>query len=142
MLIAAMALAMITSRLTHHSLWSHEHFTGATLAQFLYVAAQCGIFAFLINYMTSETPPIPASWASAIDKWPRMSPPSCRTYRWLVRARQGRRAQVQQQVRLLPGVIWLSLVPGGPGHGAASLRRVSAHKMLGLYSVINAVRAS
>src|SRR4029453_3159856 len=32
------------------------------LAQFLYVAAQAGIFSFFINYMTSQVPPIPASW--------------------------------------------------------------------------------
>ena len=34
----------------------------AVLAQFLYVAAQAGIFSFFINYMTSQVPPIPASW--------------------------------------------------------------------------------
>ena len=62
MLVAAVALAdRITKRLTHHSVWSHEHFSGATLAQFLYVAAQCGIFSFLINYMTSEPPSLPSS---------------------------------------------------------------------------------
>jgi fucose permease len=52
----------ITKRLSHHSIWSHEHFSGATLAQFLYVAAQCGIFSFFINYMTSEPPSLPSSW--------------------------------------------------------------------------------
>ena len=60
--VAAIALIGITNRLTHHNYWSHEHFTGATLAQFFYVAAQCGIFSFLINYMTSEPPTLPASW--------------------------------------------------------------------------------
>ncbi len=67
--IAAIALLGITKRLTHHSVWSHEHFTGATLAQFLYVAAQCGVFAFLINYMTSEPPSLPASWMKEGSKW-------------------------------------------------------------------------
>ena len=61
LMIAALALRGITNRLTHHSVWSHEHFSGATLAQFLYVAAQCGIFAFFINYVVSETPSLPAS---------------------------------------------------------------------------------
>ena len=37
-------------------------FLGRTLAQFLYVAAQSGIFSFLINYMTSEPPSLPSSW--------------------------------------------------------------------------------
>jgi fucose permease len=59
---AAFVLLGVTRRLTHHSVWSHEHFTGAVLAQFFYVAAQCGIFSFLINYMTSEPPSLPASW--------------------------------------------------------------------------------
>lgn len=62
LVIGAVALLGITKRLTYHSVWSHEHFSGATLAQFFYVAAQCGIFAFFINYMVSETPSLPASW--------------------------------------------------------------------------------
>jgi fucose permease len=67
--LAALALLGITKRLTHHSVWSHEHFSGATLAQFLYVAAQCGIFAFFINYMVSETPSLPASWMKEGRSW-------------------------------------------------------------------------
>jgi len=43
-------------RITHHSIWLHPHFSAATLAQFFYVAAQAGIFAYFINYMTSESP--------------------------------------------------------------------------------------
>src|ERR1700720_3409165 len=42
--------------------WSHLHFWMAVLAQFLYVAAQAGIFSFFINYMTSQVPPLSASW--------------------------------------------------------------------------------
>lgn len=66
---AALTLTPITKRLSHHSVWSHEHFTGATLAQFFYVAAQCGIFAFFINYIVSETPSLPASWMKEGRKW-------------------------------------------------------------------------
>jgi hypothetical protein len=69
LVIAGVALVGITKRLTHHSFWSHEHFTGATLAQFFYVAAQCGIFSFLINYMTSEPPTLPSSWMKEGSKW-------------------------------------------------------------------------
>jgi len=32
----------------------HPHFVFAVAAQFLYVAAQAGIFSFFINYMTSQ----------------------------------------------------------------------------------------
>ena len=42
-----------------HSIWTHPHFVMAVAAQFLYVAAQAGIFSFFINYMTSQAPPIP-----------------------------------------------------------------------------------
>jgi hypothetical protein len=45
-----------------HSIWSHPHFVLANAAQFLYVAAQAGIFSFFINYMMTEVPAIPLSW--------------------------------------------------------------------------------
>jgi fucose permease len=67
---AAIWLVGVTKRLAHHSVWAHEHFSGATLAQFLYVAAQCGIFSFLINYMTSEPPSLPSAWLTeSTSKW-------------------------------------------------------------------------
>jgi fucose permease len=69
LVLAAIVLVGITKRLTHHSVWSHEHFSGATLAQFLYVAAQCGIFSFFINYMVSEPPSLPSSWMKEGSKW-------------------------------------------------------------------------
>lgn len=69
-IIAAIALTRTVKRLSHHSIWAHEHFSGATLAQFLYVAAQAGIFSFLINYMVSEPPPLPSAWLkSGASKW-------------------------------------------------------------------------
>ena len=34
------------------SMWAHKHFVLAVIAQFLYVAAQTGIFSFFINYVT------------------------------------------------------------------------------------------
>jgi FHS family L-fucose permease-like MFS transporter len=49
------------------SLWTQPHFVFAVVAQFLYVAAQAGIFSFFINYMTSQVPAIPESWNSALD---------------------------------------------------------------------------
>jgi fucose permease len=70
LVIAAIGLVGFTKRLSHRSVWAHEHFSGATLAQFLYVAAQCGIFSFLINYMTSEPPSLPSSWSTeSTRKW-------------------------------------------------------------------------
>lgn len=69
LVIAGVWLIGVTRRLTHHSIWSHEHFSGAVLAQFFYVAAQAGIFSFLINYITSEPPTLPASWLKADSTW-------------------------------------------------------------------------
>jgi len=56
LLVATIVFFMRRNALTPHSIWSHPHFSGATLAQFFYVAAQSGIFAYFINYMTSEAP--------------------------------------------------------------------------------------
>jgi fucose permease len=68
--VAALWLVGVTKRLSHQSIWAHEHFSGATLAQFLYVAAQTGIFSFLINYVTSEPPSLPSSWLTGgTSKW-------------------------------------------------------------------------
>lgn len=50
------------------SIWSHPHFVFAIVAQFVYVAAQAGIFSFFINYMTMEVPNMPAAWRTASTK--------------------------------------------------------------------------
>ncbi|MCZ2155937.1 MAG: MFS transporter, partial [Bryobacterales bacterium] len=54
---------------SHHSVWKHPHFAFAVLAQFLYVAAQAGIFSFFINYITEELPAIPAAWQTGFDSF-------------------------------------------------------------------------
>jgi hypothetical protein len=66
-------LLKVTKRVTTHSIWAHPHFSGATLAQFFYVAAQAGIFSFFINSMTvdkhngsSIVPALPPSWAGGL----------------------------------------------------------------------------
>jgi fucose permease len=61
--VALVAGGFLVFRKAHHeNIWSHPHFSGATLAQFFYVAAQAGIFSFLLNYMLTEPPSLPASW--------------------------------------------------------------------------------
>ncbi len=71
--ILAMGTVMMAFKkrsITQHSIWSHPHFSGATLAQFFYVAAQCGIFAYFINYMTSQIPAVPDTWkAGSFGDW-------------------------------------------------------------------------
>ena len=58
-LFSAFWLIFVTRKISHQNIWSHPHFSGSVLAQFLYVAAQAGIFSFFINYMTAEVPQLP-----------------------------------------------------------------------------------
>ena len=62
LVVAAFWLIFVCRKISSHSIWSHPHFSGAVLAQFLYVAAQAGIFSFFINYMTSEVPKLPTAF--------------------------------------------------------------------------------
>jgi fucose permease len=68
-------LIPFAKKVTTHSIWAHPHFSGATLAQFFYVAAQAGIFSFFINSMTVDksngytmVPALPDSWRSSVLK--------------------------------------------------------------------------
>jgi fucose permease len=74
-LLTLPALSDGAKKVTSHSIWAHPHFSAATLAQFVYVAAQAGIFSFFINSMTVDkkngytmVPPIPAMWNSGSTK--------------------------------------------------------------------------
>src|SRR6202163_1340409 len=53
-----------------HSIWAHPHFAMAVIAQFLYVAAQAGIFSFFINYVTSQVPEISERLDAAVQHSP------------------------------------------------------------------------
>jgi FHS family L-fucose permease-like MFS transporter len=118
------------------SIWSHPHFVFAVAAQFLYVAAQAGIFSFFINYMTAELPPIPQSWSSTVD--------------WLASHANGLKDWLSGWFEMRHGVLALSnkgasnlasigficfLV--GRFTGAALLKKFAAHKVLGLYGALN-----
>jgi FHS family L-fucose permease-like MFS transporter len=107
-----------------HSIWSHPHFVLAVAAQFFYVAAQAGIFSFFINYMTAETPPIPASWVP--DGWSA----------WFDTSRAGVLALSDQGAAKLASVAFACFLAGRVS-GAALLKKYSAHKVLGLYGTLN-----
>jgi FHS family L-fucose permease-like MFS transporter len=122
--ISAVTLVPVAKKITHHSIWSHPHFSSAVLAQFFYVAAQAGIFSFFINYMTSEVPNLPASWASGfLSGW--------------FEAGKGGLLHVSDKgaANLASFGSFCFLV--GRFSGAGILRKFSAHKVLGLYSVFN-----
>lgn len=120
-----------------HSIWSHPHFVMSVLAQFLYVAAQAGIFSFFINYMTSQVPPIPGGLESAIQ-----SLAGVWGFGWLSGMfelnKDGVRVISNQGAANLASLAFVCFLIGRFS-GAALLRKFSAHKILGLYGVLNVV---
>ncbi len=120
-----------------HSIWSHPHFVLAVAAQFFYVAAQAGIFSFFINYMTSEVPAIPRSWNAGLTS---LSTSSSLLHDWLqgwfepnaagVLAFSNKGASNAASLGLLCFLV-------GRFTGAGLLRKFSAHKVVGLYGVMN-----
>jgi FHS family L-fucose permease-like MFS transporter len=122
--ILVFTLIPVAKNISPHNMWAHPHFSGATLAQFFYVAAQAGIFSFLINYMTSQTPPIPASWATGMLK------------SWFETGKDGIVQFSNQGASNLASLGFVCFL-AGRFTGAGLLARFSAHKMLGLYALIN-----
>jgi FHS family L-fucose permease-like MFS transporter len=120
-----------------HSIWSHPHFVLAVAAQFLYVAAQAGIFSFFINYMTAEPPPIPASWDVAMS---RVSANAGILKDWLSgwfeTASSGVLAISDKGASNLASLGFVCFL-AGRFTGAMLLKRFSAHKILGLYGLLN-----
>jgi FHS family L-fucose permease-like MFS transporter len=124
---AAVLLFPVTRRITHHNIWAHPHFSGATLAQFLYVAAQAGIFSFFINYVISEMPAISKAAADG----------------WLIHGNVALRdaaiyVNEKGATRLL-GYVAFALFCLGRFVGSAVINKAPAHRVLGSYAVINTV---
>ena len=124
--VAAVMLIGITMKMSHHSIWSHPHFSAAILAQFFYVAAQAGIFSFFINYMTSQTPGIPEWWGAGMLR------------DWFETSKAGVFGLSDQGASNLASVGFVCFL-AGRFTGAGLLRKYSAHKLLGLYALINVV---
>ena len=107
-----------------HSIWSHPHFYMAVAAQFLYVAAQAGIFSFFINYMTTQVPPLPEAWTSgALKNW--------------FHAGQGGALQLADKGAASLASLGFICFLVGRFSGAAILKKFTAHKVLALYGTIN-----
>jgi FHS family L-fucose permease-like MFS transporter len=115
-----------SSSTASHSIWSHSHFVLAVAAQFFYVAAQAGIFSFFINYMTAETPALPASWASGSFA------------NWFETSKTGILALSDSGAAKLASVAFGFFLAGRVS-GSALLKKYSAHRILGLYGVLNVV---
>lgn len=121
-------IAVKRHKLIHkNSLWSAPHFTGATIAQFLYVAAQAGIFSFFINYMVEEVPSISESFKAS----------------WFIGGengsilRDGSYFLTEKGATSLMSWMAFPLFLLGRFTGSFILRVTKAHNMLGLYSFIN-----
>jgi len=121
------------------SIWSHPHFVMAVAAQFLYVAAQAGIFSFFINYMTSELPAIPQSWNSAVDSLAANAGPLHGWLAgWMMTAADGTLSLSNKGASNLASLGFVCFLVGR-FTGAAILKRFSAHKTLALYGCLNVV---
>ena len=110
-------------------LWSNGHFAGAVAAQFVYVAAQAGIFSFFINYIVAEVPSVgeslSASWMFGGQRG--------------VEIRDGGWFVNESGATKLLAYFGFSLFLLGRFTGSGLLSRVAAHKALGTYAAINAV---
>ncbi len=125
--LAVLGLIPIAKRLTNHSIWSHAHFSSATLTQFLYVAAQAGIFSFFINYVISEMPAITKATADG----------------WLVHGnavlRNGAYFVNEKGATRLLSFVGYVLFCSGRFVGAGIINKAPAHRVLGSYALVNAV---
>jgi FHS family L-fucose permease-like MFS transporter len=123
-------IALKREKLIHkNSLWSAPHFTGATIAQFLYVAAQAGIFSFFINYMVEEVPAISESLKSNFFIGGENGSI----------LRDGDYFLTERGATSLMSWMAFPLFLIGRFTGSFILRVTKAHKMLGLYSFINVI---
>ena len=61
-------------------IWTRPHFVLAVAAQFLYVAAQTGVFSFFINYVVSDMPRLTRrSRDSCLREWTLPGRPASRS---------------------------------------------------------------
>ena len=109
------------------SIWSHSHFSGAVLAQFMYVACQAGIFGFFIFYIIEDVPSIAMSMRDS----------------WLIggaggtELRDGLLYVNEKGATKLLAFVGFTLFLLGRFSGAFILNRFAAHRVLGLYAVVN-----
>ena len=123
-------IALKRKKLVHkNSLWSAPHFTGATIAQFLYVAAQAGIFSFFINYMVEDVPALGESLKSSFFIGGESGSI----------LRDGAYFLTEKGATSLMSWMAFPLFLLGRFTGSFILRVTKAHNMLGLYSFINVI---
>lgn len=118
-------LILKKDKISVHSIWNQSHFSGATLTQFFYVAAQCGVFAYFINYMTSQIPAIPAQWNTGSWKG------------WFEIHSSGVLGLTDKAASNLASV-GFGFFLGGRFIGAWLLKKFSAHRVLSTFAALAA----
>ena len=116
-----------TATTIKRSIWSHPHFVCAVAAQFVYVAAQAGIFSFFINYIVEEMPSISQGLSSG---W---------FFNGRTILRQGGYYVNEQGATFLLATIGFPLFLIGRATGVAILRKLEAHRVLGAYAIANVI---
>jgi FHS family L-fucose permease-like MFS transporter len=117
-----------------HSIWTHPHFVMAVAAQFLYVAAQAGIFSFFINYMTSQVPAVPTTWDAAMRNGPGFMQGWLTG--WFETHANGVFGLSNKGAANLASLGFLCFLIGR-FTGSAILKKFAAHSVLGLYSALS-----
>ena len=112
--------------------WQQPHFILAVVAQFLYVAAQAGVWSYFINYMTTQTPAVSQSLGTWADNGPKFLHGSFETHKDGVFGLSDKGAASMASFGFLCFLI-------GRFTGSLILRKAAAHRVLGLYGVLNAV---
>jgi len=125
---AAAFLWSYAQRLNPENIWAHPHFSAATIAQFLYVAAQAGTFSFFINYMIEEAPALTEAMRSngVIASY---------LGDGVTESNGAWRLNDRGASRTLSVAFFLFFI--GRVVGAWILRKTSAHRALGTYAFIN-----
>lgn len=128
------------------SIWTHPHFVMAVVAQFFYVAAQAGIFSFFINCMTPNVrtgfcmvPAIPEALDSGLKTIAGHLPSWQLLQNWLsgwFEVKDGIRRISDQGGSALQSLGFVCFLVGRV-FGSWLLRKHSAHKVLGLFGVLN-----
>ena len=119
-----------------HSIWTHSHFVMAVIAQFLYVAAQAGIFSFFINYMTSQIPAVPGSFEAAWKNGPGFMQGWLSG--WFEVHANGLLGMSNKGASNLASLGFFCFLVGR-FTGSAILKKFAAHKVLGLYGAASVV---
>jgi MFS transporter, FHS family, L-fucose permease len=115
----------------HKSIWAHGHFTGAVISQFVYVAAQAGIFSFFINYIVED---MPALTASMKNSWSFLLGGDSGS-----ELRDGSWYATEMGATKLLSIFGFSLFLLGRFTGAGLLNKLAAHKALGIYAFANVI---